>query len=782
MDKFQFEQTFREYLKRERYSQAALARALHVSRSTVSKWITGENRVAYETLFEICELLELSDGERIDFFTLAGYEFFLHNQESAPTQIASPYPTLHAERKTYDATLYISPGNLHKPSQLIGRDSQITQLCDHLVSGDHVLLTGYGGTGKTALAATVADARIEATGKPVLWLGADGDDVESFFEALLAPFDAQSEIADKRDHARTHAVQQTLASADLALVVLDDLTHINFLAQLRPAVPPGVPLLVTSRQDAANIDRVVRLVNLQPAAAVNLLAGQAQNARFPRDEYASDPDTSRLCALLGYHPLGLVIAGAWLKQHGRAAGDLLRRIDGAPASALTLEMPPGFAEAGRETVKFTLDQTLKTFSPKARGALRAFGSLHAPRATRDLLAACLGSESDSDRWAVDDALDELTAWNFASRETMEDPTSELLGLSARDLPTVFTLHDMIYDYARLLHQRAPQTVTPLAEAAQVYVQASVAGDNQEYDDLKVNLPNVLRAAERADDATCLALIAPIAIDGYMDSRGHRLDLLALLDRAIAYLQAQPALDDAASRQLHHLLSKRGNAYFDRADYPNAVAAYRAALELAYTFQREVMLIALVGKALSFGGEVEAAEQHFAEATGRAREAGDDYSLSFVLEQHAHVTIQCEDYDHSHRITTEQVAVNERILKNEQSSVAHQRLIFSLIMLGTSFIFGSKSKTSERQALEKALEVHLRANQIALQIENTHAMAVSFWAVGDDYSRLGNSKRAEESFKLAQKLYSLQGKMHIARKIEHQILESNHRVKERLMDM
>ncbi len=757
MDKLRFEQAFRTYLKRERYSQSALARVLHVSRSTVSKWITGENRVAYEALFEICELLGLSDAERISFFDLAGYEFFLHNQ--APALPISPYPSLHAERKTYDATLYTHPGNLHKPNQLVGRDSQITQLLGLLDSDDHVLLTGYGGTGKTALAATVADARIEAIGKPVLWLGADGDDVETFFEALLAPFDAQAEIADKRGHARTHGVQQILAGADLGLVVLDDLAHINFLARLRQAIPAGVPLLVTSRQDAANIDAVVRLVNLQPAAAVDLLAGQAQNARLPRDEYASDPDSSRLCALLNYHPLGLVIAGAWLKQHGRAAGDLLARIETAAVTPLTLEMPPSFAEAGRETVKFALDQTLKTFAPKTRAVQRAKGPQHGARATRSLLVACL---DDDEPWAVDDALDELVTWNFASRETMEDPTSELLGLSARNLPTIFALHDMIHDYARLLYERAPQTVTPLVDAAQAYVQASVAGDNDAYDDLKVNLPNVLRAAERADDATCLVLIAPIAIDGYMDSRGHRLDFLALLDRAIAHLQAQTTLDDAASRQLHHLLSKRANAHFDRADYPNAVAAYRAALKLAYTFQREVMLIALVGKALSFGGDGEAAEQCFAEATGRARAAGDDYSLSFVLEQHAHAAADHEDYEMAYQIAEQQVIVNEQILKRSGNAIIHQRLIFSLISLG------SMRKEVEQGVSLEVLAIHQRANQMALKFGNADTIALSYWALADVYHITGDNKQARMNFSLAKEFYTYQGKIRDVRTIEERM--------------
>lgn len=77
MDKAKFEEKFREYLERNRYTQALLAKELGFSRSTINKWITGENRTPIDMLYKICKLLDLSEEEREEFYDLAGYEDYL---------------------------------------------------------------------------------------------------------------------------------------------------------------------------------------------------------------------------------------------------------------------------------------------------------------------------------------------------------------------------------------------------------------------------------------------------------------------------------------------------------------------------------------------------------------------------------------------------------------------------------------------------------------------------------------------------------------------------------
>ena len=74
MDKYNFEQNLRAHLKSHSYSQSALARKLHVHRTTMNKWITGENQISYEDLYKICKSLALSDEDTAALFQYAGYE------------------------------------------------------------------------------------------------------------------------------------------------------------------------------------------------------------------------------------------------------------------------------------------------------------------------------------------------------------------------------------------------------------------------------------------------------------------------------------------------------------------------------------------------------------------------------------------------------------------------------------------------------------------------------------------------------------------------------------
>ena len=74
MDKYKFEQNLRAHLESRSYSQSALARELHVHRTTVSKWLTGQNQISYEDLYKICKALALSEKDAAALFQYAGYE------------------------------------------------------------------------------------------------------------------------------------------------------------------------------------------------------------------------------------------------------------------------------------------------------------------------------------------------------------------------------------------------------------------------------------------------------------------------------------------------------------------------------------------------------------------------------------------------------------------------------------------------------------------------------------------------------------------------------------
>ncbi len=73
MRQAEFESAVKAYLKRADLSQAAAARRLHYTPEQFNKWIRGVNRIPDTAIQELAELLDLTEAERIELFSLAGY-------------------------------------------------------------------------------------------------------------------------------------------------------------------------------------------------------------------------------------------------------------------------------------------------------------------------------------------------------------------------------------------------------------------------------------------------------------------------------------------------------------------------------------------------------------------------------------------------------------------------------------------------------------------------------------------------------------------------------------
>jgi tetratricopeptide (TPR) repeat protein len=599
-----------------------------------------------------------------------------------------------------------------------------------LVEGRRLLLTGYGGAGKTALAATLADHWLAAGHGPVLWLNAHVDTIEPLFEALLVPFGAHHELTNLRGDARIYAVRQILTREAVGAVVLDDLRTVALFPQIQQAVPATVALLITSRHTIASIDSLYAMPPLPLADAVALLATQAANARLDEASYRADPQAAVLCAELNRHPLGVVIAGAWLKQRTASVAELLSRLAAAHAEPLTIEMPPEFRGAGSATVKAVLDQTYQALSKRAQALLRAFGVLPEPHSTADFLMLYTGE----DQWVVNDLIAELIAWNFLTRVA----------------PDFYEMHDVVHSYAELRTRTIRHVEAKrLTATAKAYTATRRAALPQ----LHHNLPNLLAAAAAADDADCLAIVAPLALDGYQDRFGYRFSYLELLDRGLRFLAAKAAAATAAEcRQLHHLLSKRGNAYFDQTAYRQAVVTYEHALTYAYNDERRAIVLALIGKARRFAGDSAAAEQVFQRAYRIARAAPQPALLSFVLEQQAHAAGHHGDHETARRVAAEQVAINEALVQADPSPEHRLSLFYALNNLASAELqLGQKP-------LYDVLQLACRAEALATLINSEEIKAHAAWGLTEIYHAMGDRVQAAHHMQRALAIYEAQGKV------------------------
>lgn len=617
------------------------------------------------------------------------------------------------------------------PARLIGRDGLLAEARALLEDNARVLLQGFGGMGKTALAATLAADWLDADRGAVVWLRAGTESADTLFEALAAPFDYQQAIAVASGTEKIKAVRTMLANSGATLLVLDDVWDGAALSHVLKAVPRGMAVLVTARQRYA-LDDILEVGRLDPDEALRLLG------HFARQDYAGDPDAYELCRQVGYHAFALEVAGKTIKVDRITPASLLQRIAAAPHD---IAMPEHFAEEGRSSIKELLDASLNALDAEARRTFLAFGGLFIPSATADLLARCMGA----DEARIREALFTLQRRGLAERIK-----------SAEKEASAFRIHDLAFSYARTITMNQGHDRQGIIAACRDYVLSHEA-DLEALDIEQGNIFGAAQAARDSGDKADLVRIMEVLIGRYLSARGHNLPFLELLDAAILATEQMGADYDETR---HYLLSKRGNAYYDRANLASALTCYQQALELARKLalaDREVILLSVMGRLRSDQGEADS-ETCLQQAYQLAVALEDDFLIGFALESQGYHAQARGDYEATRRIASEQMTLARRIDDRETLFYALVNLGFAEQKLGQFAI---------------ALDYHQQALKLAQEADNRMWLAIALQSIGEDQHQLGAHSEAQLAFREALALFREGGMKAKSEEIEAYMRQANY---------
>ncbi|WP_410666315.1 FxSxx-COOH system tetratricopeptide repeat protein [Amycolatopsis sp. lyj-84] len=262
-----------------------------------------------------------------------------------------------------------------------------------------VAVHGLGGVGKSSLAARFAELR-SADYSAVWWVTADSasaiDDGLAELAVALSP-----EAAGLPWEQRAEQAVGWLAGHTGWLLILDNLTELAHAAGLLDRVRTGT-ILITSRRGTGWRDvGTVSLDVLEPDEAAELLA-RTVRAEWPEAELAG---AGELCAELGWLPLAVEQAGAYLAQNRMTPARYLGLLARSPAKMFAWTAEAEDAERAVARVwHVTLDRLADT--PLAAKLLRRL-AWHAPeRIPRSLL------EGDGEEPELSEALGRLAAYSM----------------------------------------------------------------------------------------------------------------------------------------------------------------------------------------------------------------------------------------------------------------------------------------------------------------------------------------------------------------------------------
>jgi predicted ATPase/DNA-binding SARP family transcriptional activator len=553
-----------------------------------------------------------------------------------------------------------SPGRLSPPSDLIGRELEVTAVGALLRRTEVrlVTLTGTGGTGKTRLALAAAD---EVGGTAFVDLSLLSD-AELFLPTVAAAVGA--------DEASSESIAARLTAGDTSpLLVLDNLEH---LPEAHPlvgdllAAEPRLRVLATSRvpmrlrleheyrvpplglpeQGADTPDRIAS------ADAVRLYVERVR-AVIPAFQLGVDNAASvaRICRALDGLPLAIELAAARVRVLGPdgTAKRLGERL--ALLARNAPDLPPR-----QRSLRATIDWSYDLLDEETRAVFRALGAFTGS-VPLDAVEAVHGADATNGLEALLDAglvvhePDAAGEPRFDMLETIREYALSMLLVTGEEE----VARERHLDHFLSLVERytAQEQDTGLPPALLDAAEADLA-----------DIRAALAWAETRDDSE-RQLRMVLALRFWFFTRGDRKER----HRAVTAALERSASAPSALRA--RIVVEAGNTAGDEGDYDRALALYQSALPAL----EEAGDLITIGLAYSYmGGSFERTGRNdeaiasYDRAGEIFRETGAERRLGHNLTQLALVLTRKQEYEEARALLLEALVILER--KGSSRSLAY----------------------------------------------------------------------------------------------------------------
>lgn len=655
---------------------------------------------------------------------------------------------------------------LQRPRKLIGREPILRDVRKLLAAGERVLLHGFGGMGKTALAATAAAEWLAGGKGSVLWLKAGSSSEEVLLESLSRPIGAWQQIMSLEGDARNSTFRKSLRKSGMKLVVLDDCWNGRALFAVIAALPPDMPVLVTSRQRFA-VDHMLNIAELTLDESLALLTEHA------KQDFSTE-QAEPLCRKLSFHPFSLEVAGKALRAQGLTPDELLARIAEAPHD---LQVPGDFSLKERSSVKDLLDASVSVLDAEARRVYFAFGAFFTPELTVEMLAqylysrviwgdealsfpAIVNASSENVR-SVRKALESLAFQGLAQRTSSESQDVYRIVFTAgqivfaagqadgepqwkeeTELVEHYRIHDLSFSY--VCAQTRDEERKKALDICLAFTFFHGEPGPATYRALRAERENLLGAATFALSQGRYWHVERFAtnlffVSGFFEAEGAYGDAVRLLEQA-----AEAAKRRADTNAHYRHLGNLGKAHLGLGQFARALQYNSEALRLAQESgddEVEQLMLMNIGAVHLQADELKLAYEYLTQAIGVANKRGDRRSAGMILGNLGILFDRIERLDDAYDAHKAAVEIGQE--------VKDDALIYkNLLNLGALF--------HKEKQFEKAITVYRSGIPLIQKAGDRPAEAVAWHGLGFVYRDAGDAASAIEAWTTAQGLFAAVG--------------------------
>lgn len=385
------------------------------------------------------------------------------------------------------------------PGKLIGREAILAQVYGQLKAGEAVLLYGASGAGRTALAATLANAYV---GQPagVLWLNVDEPRLEELLVRVGRAYGI-AEIANADTPlGMVGAVENTLRTHK-PFIVIDGAISAGVLSRFISRCADGLPLLIVAPEAYSGPWETVHVPSLDDDQAAALFKREGRVAVNEHDD-----DVFEIVQTIGTSPLSVIIAARAMVASKQTPDTFLKLVGQVAASS------------GATGVTLALTVSFRALNNALQGLTLIMGAMFPNGATGELLSKVSGAQSAS----VEQAMNILTQLHMVERTTR-------YGIHH------YRMHPIVYQFANRYLSNAGKLDGLRQKAQSAIVEyATQYTDEPHYDKLAAEMDTFLALAlwaqKQGDRQTALDLAAVLNDAGdFVAERGYVYDVMRMRD-------------------------------------------------------------------------------------------------------------------------------------------------------------------------------------------------------------------------------------------------------------